>query len=92
VFFCEKKTVSMAERVNTAVCIFDPSSPRISVFEIHEWLHEVLRIPEPKVSMIQIDGIKRQVYINFTDQTNLQALIRDTNGIAEYKYNTGEIF
>jgi hypothetical protein len=92
VFFCEKKTASMAERLNTAVCIFDPSTPRISTFEIHEWLHEVLCIPQSKVSIIQRDGIKRQAYIKFADQISLQALIRDTNGTAEYKYNTGEIF
>jgi len=49
----------MAACQNTIVCTFDPTSPRISAFDIHEWIHETLRISEQKVSMIQIDGPKR---------------------------------
>jgi hypothetical protein len=79
---CKEEVLSqMAERLNTAVCSFDPSSPMISAFEIHEWLHEVLRIPEQKVSIVQTGAIKRQVYIKFTDQISLHVPIRDTNGI-----------
>ena len=52
----------MGEGRNTIVCTFDSGSPRISALEIHEWVRAVLRIPEQKVNMIQIDGIKRQVY------------------------------
>jgi hypothetical protein len=32
--------------------------------DIHEWLHDTLPIAEREVSMIQIDGPKRQVYIH----------------------------
>jgi hypothetical protein len=81
----------MAERQNTVVCSFDPSSPRITAYDIHEWLHKTLRIQENTVSMIQIDGIKRQVFIKFVEKESVHALLRDTAGSAEYKYPNGEI-
>jgi len=81
----------MAERQNTVVCSFDPSSPRITAYEIHEWIHAALRIQESTVSMIQIDGIKRQVFIKSVDKESVHALLRDTAGRAEYKYPNGEI-
>ena len=41
--------------------------------------------------MIQIDRIKRKVYIKLIDKECVLALIRATNGQAEYKHHTGEI-
>jgi len=41
--------------------------------------------------MIQIDGSKRQVYIKLTDTVYAQALLRETNGQAEYKHHSGLI-
>ena len=81
----------MAERNNKVVCSFDPTSPRITAYDVHEWIHAALRIPENKVSMIQIDGIKRQVFIKLTDPESLHALLHETSGRAEYKYPNGEI-
>ena len=57
----------MTARQNTIVCTFEPARPRISALDIHEWIHETLRIPEHKVSMIQIDDPKKKVYIKLTD-------------------------
>jgi hypothetical protein len=57
----------MAESQNTVVCFFNPNSPRITAFDIQEWLHDVLKIPEDIVNTIQIDGTKRQVYIKFIE-------------------------
>jgi len=48
----------MAERLITIVCTFDTTSPRVTAYDIHEWIQQVLRITEHTVSMIQIDGIK----------------------------------
>jgi hypothetical protein len=59
----------MAIRSNTLVFTFDPASPRITAHDIHEWLHTEIRMQEQKVQMIQIDGIKRQVYVKVTDKT-----------------------
>jgi hypothetical protein len=81
----------MAERHNTVVCSFDLSNPRITAYDIHEWIFAVLRIPEHTVKLIQIDGIKRHVYIKLADIESVLALLRDTAGQAEYKYPSDEL-
>jgi len=48
----------MAERHHTILCTFHTTSPRITTHDIHEWIHEVLRISDHTVIMIQIDGTK----------------------------------
>jgi hypothetical protein len=82
----------MCERKNTLVCCFDHASPRISAFEIHEWIHSQLQVSEQSVLMVQIDGTRRQVFIKFTDHTYVQDILHATNGTTEYKHLTGEIF
>jgi len=66
----------MAERHDTIICTFDPSSPRITAYDIHEWIHATLRISEHIVNMIQMDGTKGQVYIKFVDKEYVQVLLR----------------
>jgi hypothetical protein len=80
----------MGERQNTLTCSFGPKSPRISAFEIHEWIHEQLKIPEHEVAMIQIDGPKRQVFIKLK-YSEVQKIIQATNGLQEYKHTHGEL-
>jgi hypothetical protein len=75
----------MAERHSIVVCSFDVASPRITAHDIHEWNFAVLRIPEHSVQEIQIDGIKRHVYIKLVDADSVLALLQDTAGQAEYK-------
>jgi len=48
----------MTERLNTLVSTLDPASPRITAYDIHEWIYDTLRLPDSDVLMIQIDGIK----------------------------------
>ena len=81
----------MAERHNTEVCSFDTSSPGITAYEIPEWIHAAHRVQETKVIMIQIDGIKQQVFSKFVDNETVHALFRDTSGRAEYKYPNREL-
>jgi len=81
----------MAERQNTLTCPFDPKSPRISAFEIHEWIHDQLRNPEHEVQMLQIDGPRRQVFIKMKQCNELYKIIQETNGLKEYKHSNGEI-
>ena len=42
--------------------------------------------------MIQIVGIKRQVFIKLTDSESMHAMLHETSGRAEYKYPNGEIY
>jgi len=79
----------MAELLNTIICTFDPTIPRVTACDIHDWIQQVLSITEQTVSMIQIDGIKRQVFIKLINNAYVQALLRETNGQAEYKHHNG---
>jgi hypothetical protein len=81
----------MSERQNTIVCIFDHASPRITAFQIYEWIHEQLRLPENDVRMIQIEGARWRVYIKFNDFQRTQTIIQDTNGTSEFRHVNGEI-
>ena len=42
--------------------------------------------------MIEIDGVKRQVYVKLTDKDYMLSIINGTVGRGEYKHTTGEIF
>jgi len=41
--------------------------------------------------MIQIDGIKRQVFIKLSNNDCVQSMLKDTNGEAKYKHQGGEV-
>jgi hypothetical protein len=81
----------MVERKNTVVRTFNPTSQKISVYDIHKWIHDTLKIPEREVKTIQIDGPKRQVYIKMEDFRSLHTLLRDMGGQAKYKHNNRTI-
>jgi hypothetical protein len=81
----------MTERIKTILCTFDPASPRITAFEIHEWNHSTLRIPDQTVTMIQFNGSKGQVFIKLVNNDCVQSLLKDTTGEAKYKHNNGEL-
>jgi hypothetical protein len=80
----------MGERQNTLVCAFDQQSPRVSAYDIHEWIHDMF-LRESEVVMIQVDGPKRHVYIKFSDPSRMQEVLRSTKGQAEYRHTSGEI-
>jgi hypothetical protein len=73
-------TITMHERQNTIVCIFEKQSPRVSALDIHEWIYESLRMPEQEVRMIQIEGAKRQVYIKLSTKEYAKEIIKTTEG------------
>jgi len=55
----------MTQRQNTLVCAFDVQRPRISAFDIHEWIHDAKGLQETEEAMVQVDGHRRHVYITF---------------------------
>jgi hypothetical protein len=81
----------MMERHNTVVCIFDKSSPRISAYNIHEWIYEKLQLPEEDVNMVQIDGPSRQVFIKFESAERMAPHLPTIIGTREYLHNNGEL-
>jgi hypothetical protein len=81
----------MSDRQNTLVCAFEMKSPRISAFQIHEWIYETLKLPENDLSMIQIDGPRRHVFIKFTNTERMQQVLQKTNGQTEFRHDNGEV-
>jgi len=77
--------------LNTIVCGFDPRSPRVNAFRIHEWIYENLHIAEENIRMIQIDGTRRRVYIKFTDEECMNTILQNTEGQLEFRHDNGEI-
>jgi hypothetical protein len=87
----QQPIVKMGDRQNTIVCCFDPRSPRITAFQIHEWIIVTLRLDEEDIRMIHIDGTRRHVYIKFTHSTRLDRVRSETNGHQEFKHDNGEL-
>jgi len=81
----------MTERQNTLVCAFDVQIPRISAFDLHEWIDDAMRLQETEVAMVQIDGPRRQVYIKFKDYHRIQETM-STNGHGEFRHAKGVIW
>jgi len=94
---CLKQTLdrhdllNMTELRNTIVCIFDHNSPKINAYHIHEWIHDTLQLEEDEVSMLQIDGPRRRVYIKFVTEMQMQRVLSKTNGAQDFKHDNGEI-
>jgi len=81
----------MIERQQTIVCAFDQRSPRVSAFDIHEWIYETLHLQEHEVVMIQIDGIHRHVYIKFRVPKRMQAVLTATQRQEYFRHDNSEI-
>jgi hypothetical protein len=71
---------TMVERKNTLICSFDPYGPRLSAYEVHEWLGLELGLLEHEVLLVQLDGVKRQVYVELREYQKLSEILMSTNG------------
>jgi len=81
----------MSDRQNTIVCCFDPKIPRITAFQIYDWIHEKLSLEEEDILMIQIDGTRAQVFIKFANGGSMLDVINDTKVQQEYMHDNGEL-
>lgn len=72
--------------------MFDAQSSRITVFQIHEWIHERSHLPEQDVRIIQTDGPRRRVYIKLATSEQSFAVVQKTSGNVEYRHDNGELF
>ena len=81
----------MSERKRTLMCSFNLRSPKITAFNIHEWIHDKMRVKEDEVSIIQIDGPRCRVYIKFINEDTMHAVYKSVGKQVEYKHENGEI-
>jgi hypothetical protein len=70
----------MGEPHNTIMCAFAMNSPRITAYNIHEWVFKKLKIPEDDINVLQIDGFRRKVYIKFTSNNKMMTHLQVTQG------------
>ena len=87
----ETGTAEMSDRLNTIVCGFDPTSPRISALDVHEWIYEKLQIPESELRLVQIDVPRRQVYIKLNSIGYAKEIVKNSAGQLTYTHETGEL-
>jgi len=72
-------------------CAFDQRSPRVSAFDIHEWIYETLHLEEHEVVIIQIVWLRRHVYTKFRDPQWIQARLTATQRQEDFRHENGEI-
>jgi hypothetical protein len=70
----------MTESENTLVCTFDLQSLRITAYDINELIHETIHLEGTDMAMVQVDGPRRQVYMNFKEYRRMQETLMSTNG------------
>ena len=81
----------MCDRHNTIVCSFDLRSPRINAFQIHEWLYETVHLKEDDISVIQINGPLRKVYVKFVNNESMMRVFQPIQGDLEFHHENGKI-
>jgi hypothetical protein len=78
------------ERKETILCTFDKGSPKITAYEIHEWIYNKLQLDTEDVVTLQIDGPKRQVFIKTKHSKVVEDMINRTKGELMYVHDSGE--
>jgi len=60
-------------------------------YRIRHAIYATLRLPDSDAHMIQINEIKRHLFIKMANNDNMLAVLRDTGDQIEYKYPTGQV-
>lgn len=68
------------------MCAYKKDSPRISAIDICDWIHTKIQFP-----VVQIDGIRRHVYIKLRDPRILEDAIAQNNGALTYEHHKGVV-
>jgi hypothetical protein len=63
----------------------------MAAHEVHNWIVDQLKVTDGPVAAVQIDPIKRQVFIKFDDPDYAPLVVQRTNGAVTCKHSTGEI-
>jgi hypothetical protein len=82
---------TISERHNTLLCAVDPKRTRVTPYDIHERVYDNMCLRENEVSMVQIDGPRRHVYIKFRDFNRMQDILHLTQGHGEYRHMNGKL-
>jgi len=70
----------------------EPTSPH--VFQFMKYMNGFMtsyRLTEQSLTVIQIDGIQRHVFVKVVHDIYIQNILQSTNGSAEYRHVIGEI-
>ncbi|PSN52480.1 hypothetical protein C0J52_11236 [Blattella germanica] len=79
------------ERQNTIVITFiERDTPRPNAYDIHEWIHNTLKILPEGIAALQLNGITRQVYIKCKAQALVEKILLDTNVESYYIQEGGQ--
>jgi hypothetical protein len=81
----------MSDRQNMLVCSFEPKSRRMSAYDVQEWIHDAMRLTEADVTMVQVDGAKRQVFVKLREFNKRHEILTSTRGSGEVRHMNGEI-
>ena len=66
-------------------------SLRINAFQIHEWLHDTLRLNEGNIRVIQIHAPLLKVYVKFVDSERMMRVLQSIQGDIDFYHEPGEI-
>jgi hypothetical protein len=63
----------------------------MSISDVHEWIHDAMRLTEADVVMVNVDGTKRQVFVKLREFNKMQEILTSTRGSVEVRHMNGEI-
>lgn len=73
------------------LCYFEKASPRITVYEMHEYIQDKLEVEKENIQIIQSDRTKRQVYVKFYTAHKVNEFLNRTNGHMYYEHTNGMV-